>query len=64
MSALGITTTILATQLAEAVLKDDAPEVGGFDLSAGMFGPNVSQWLRDVAAQIDRSPTTDGGDHG
>jgi hypothetical protein len=48
----GMTLTVLCTQLAEAVGKDEAPEVGGFDLSAGMFGPHVSQWLRDVAATI------------
>jgi len=48
-----MTLTVLCTGLAEAVTKDEAPEVGGFDLSAGMFGPNVSQWLRDTAKAID-----------
>lgn len=53
MSALSMTLTILATQLADAVLKDEAPEEGGFDMSAGMFGRNVSDWLRSVAKDID-----------
>jgi len=52
MSAYGMTLTVLCTGLAEAVLKDEAPEVGGFDLSAGLFGPNVSAWLRDVAQEL------------
>ena len=53
MSTLGITTTVLATELAEAVRKDEAPGEGGFDLSAGMFGVHVSQWLRDTAKELD-----------
>lgn len=44
--------TVLCTGLAEAVRKDEAPEVGGFDLSAGMFGPHVSDWLRSMAAEV------------
>lgn len=43
----------LATQLAEAVLKDEAPEEGGFDLSAGLFGRHVSEWLQEVAKKLD-----------
>lgn len=53
MSTYGITVTILATQLAEAVLKDEQPEEGGFDLSAGLFGTNVSNWIRSVANELD-----------
>ena len=53
MSTYGITVTILATQLAEAVLKDEAPEEGGFDLSAGMFGRHVSDWIRATAKELD-----------
>lgn len=53
MSTLGITATILATELAEAVRKDEHPECGGFDLSGGMFGPNVSDWIRSVAKELD-----------
>ncbi len=55
MSTYGITVTILATKLAEAVLADEAPEEGGFDLSAGMFGVNVSKWLRETACEFDAS---------
>jgi hypothetical protein len=53
MSAQGMIVTLLATQLAEAVAKDQTPEAGGCDLAAGMFGPNVSQWLREMAAVQD-----------
>lgn len=48
MSKEGITLTVLATGLAEAVGKDEAGD--GCDLSAGLFGEHASQWLRDVAA--------------
>ena len=51
MSAHGMTCTVLATGLAEAVFKDEQGGEG-FDLSAGLFGPHVSMWLRDVASQI------------
>ena len=44
--------TVLATELAEAVEKDEKPEEGGFDMSAGLFGRNVSDWLRKVAAEL------------
>lgn len=54
MSAYGMTLTVLCTTLAEAVAKDEDPSAGGFDLSAGLFGPNVSQWLRETAAEITR----------
>jgi hypothetical protein len=53
MSAYGITVTVLATGLAEAVMKDEAPEEGGFDLSAGMFGRHVSDWIRSVAKELE-----------
>ena len=52
MSAEGMTLTVLATQLAEAVAKDETPEVGGCDLSAGMYGPSASAWLRSVAETV------------
>lgn len=48
-----MTLTVLCSELAEAVAKDEQPENGGCDLSAGMFGPFVSEWLRKVAAEID-----------
>ncbi len=60
MSAHGMLLTVLCTQLAQAVAKDEAPEVGGFDLSAGMFGPNVSQWLRDTAEEFSQAPAKPG----
>jgi len=53
MSRYGITVTVLATELAEAVRKDEVPEEEGFDLSAGLFGTHVSQWIRDTAKIID-----------
>jgi hypothetical protein len=53
MSKMGMTLTVLCTGLVDAVNKDEAPEVGGFDLSAGLLGPNISQWLRDTAKVID-----------
>jgi len=49
-----MTLTVLCNGLAEAVAKDEAPEIGGFDLSAGMFGPNVSEWLRQTAEEISK----------
>lgn len=48
-----MTLTDLATKLAEAVVKDEAPDAGGFDLSAGMYGEHVSNWLRDVATELE-----------
>jgi hypothetical protein len=57
MSEKGMTLTVLATGLAEAVAKDekeiaDGHPDCGFDLSAGMFGAHVSVWLREVAAAL------------
>lgn len=52
MSELGMTITTIATQIAEAVLKDESPESGGCDLSAGMFGPHLSKVIRDLAQSI------------
>lgn len=49
---LGMITTVLATQLAEAYAKDEDPAEGGFDISAGMFGTHVSAWVKDVADQL------------
>lgn len=41
----------LASELAQAVAQDDDdPE--GHDMSAGLFGPTVSAWLRKVAADF------------
>lgn len=52
MSAQGMALTVLCTQLVDAVVKDELPEAGGCDISAGMFGPNLSQWLRDLAKEL------------
>ncbi len=52
MSAYRMTLTVLCTELVEAVAKDELPDAGGFDLSAGMFGEHVSEWLRQVAEQV------------
>jgi hypothetical protein len=48
--------TVLCTQLAEAVTKDKTPEEGGCDISAGLFGPNLSKWLRELADIVARAP--------
>lgn len=51
MSTQGMTLTVLASTLAEAVAKDnDDPD--GHDIASGLFGPAVSEWLRDVAKQL------------
>lgn len=42
----------LAKELAEAALKDEAPGGTGFDLSAGLFGEHVSNWLRKTARAL------------
>lgn len=39
----------LANELAQAVAQDDA-DPDGHDMSAGLFGPNVSAWLRKISA--------------
>jgi hypothetical protein len=64
MSKYGMTLTVLCTELAEAVAKDEAPEEGGFDLSAGLFGSNVSEWLRKTAEAIsgESRPAVKGND--
>lgn len=53
MSEGGLTLTVLATELAQAVAKDEA-EPTGFDLSAGVFGIHVSAWLRSVRDELIR----------
>lgn len=52
MSTYGMILTVLCTELATAVAEDEKPDNDGFDLSAGMFGPNVSAWLRKVAEEL------------
>ncbi len=57
MSAYGMTVTILATGLAEAVSKDEANGDGDFDLSHGRFGKHVSDWIKEVAKIINETTT-------
>lgn len=52
MSTNGMIRTVLATQIGEAVAKDETPEFGGCDLSAGMFGPNLSRVILDIAEAL------------
>jgi hypothetical protein len=52
MSAYEMLLTMLVSGLAEAVAKDESPEEGGCDVSAGLYGPHASQWLRDTAAAL------------
>jgi hypothetical protein len=47
-----MTLTVLATGLAEAVSKDEQTNQVGFDLSAGLFGEQVSEWLRKTAEEL------------
>lgn len=47
----------LAEGLVEAIGKDE--EGGGCDVPAGMLGPRLSSWLRDVASRIDPGHDTD-----
>lgn len=58
MGTLGATETIIATEICNAVAADETPENGGCDLSAGMFGPALSQWVRDTAKHIDDLTTS------
>lgn len=57
MSTLGITQTVIATEIVKAVAADETPENGGCDISAGMFGPALSQWIREIAKHIDDTNT-------
>jgi hypothetical protein len=58
MSNLKLYQTIIATKLAQAVLKDEAPNEGGFDLSAGIFGTNVSNFIREIAKDFEAQNET------
>lgn len=49
MSKYGATLTVLATGLIEATVKDESE---GFDIGAGLFGENQSEWLRKTAEEI------------
>ena len=52
MSAQGLLGTVLATQLVEAIDKDDFIGAAG-DVAAGRFGPNLTALVRDIARQLD-----------
>jgi hypothetical protein len=49
MSQLGIITTVIATNIAEAVVKDEKNE--GCDIAAGLFGVELSQVVRELAQE-------------
>lgn len=52
MSEEGMILTMLATELAEAVAKDQLPENGGCDIAAGIYGPCAAKWLRGLAKEL------------
>lgn len=52
MGSFDMNCTLLALGLANAVAEDEKD--GGFDLSVGMFGLAVSQWLRGVATDLQK----------
>jgi hypothetical protein len=60
MSVYGMTLTVLANELIEAVRKDELPESGGFDISAGLIGENLSEWLRTVAETVSNEKRPEG----
>jgi hypothetical protein len=49
MSQLGMITTVIATNIAEAVEKDENNE--GCDISAGLFGVELSKVVRELAQE-------------
>lgn len=51
MSARGAIICVLATGLANAV-REDEKDPAGFDISAGIFGIAVSNWIRKVADEF------------
>ena len=44
--------TVLATELADAVKKDEQSGQEGLDISAGKYGDNVTEWLKGVSEQV------------
>lgn len=52
MSSYGMTLTILATDLHTAARKDENAGLK-VDPNTATFGPAVSEWLREVAAELD-----------
>ena len=51
MSELGITCTVLATQLSEAMQKDEQPGKI-IDIAYGVYGEHTSAWLKSVADEL------------
>jgi hypothetical protein len=49
--------TVLCCGLSEALLKDELEfeEQGGYDISGGMYGVHVSNWLRLVADRASKA---------
>lgn len=41
--------TKLKLELTEAVVRDENPRLGGFKLNQGLYGPNVSEFLKKLA---------------
>lgn len=54
MSAQGMTLTVLATGLQQALEKDVA--TGRIGFVAKEFGPNVQAWLREIAEKVTPAP--------
>lgn len=52
MNRFDMNCTLLALGLANAVAEDEKDTTDGFDMSAGVFGLAVSQWLRGVARDL------------
>lgn len=57
MDARKLQLTYLVTKIAEAVAMDETVEAGGCDLSAGMFGPNMSDLIRDIVDLVNGDET-------
>ncbi len=55
MSAHGITSTILATGLAEAIQKDGAAAHILQDDGKTKFGPAVTMWIKEVAQELQKA---------
>jgi hypothetical protein len=51
MSSIGMTRTVLATGLSEAIAKDN-PHNYGQPSPLGNHGPAVQKWLREVAQEF------------
>ena len=58
MSIKGVTLSILATGLSTALLNDEQEfeDQGGFDISGGLYGKHVSNWIREVESIINEKP--------